>query len=262
MRTRKETFQQNRQQLHQLMQRVGISSIRELIAVSGVSGWQISRLQFGLLPKLSLETVVKLADALQISVSQLMSFCGAEGLNSELMEITESSSDKELIEKNRELSLIKAEYQRLEQQFNQQREILQQEFQQSSIEIIESWLLQWPTAVVAAKRNPQLSALKLLALVKPITELLKQWGIKPLGMVGDIIPYDPQWQQLMEGEANAGDKVEVRYVGYQQDEKLLYRAKVRPILGEKDNYPENQSQDSPKEPITTGDMGNQNTYDS
>ena len=78
----------------------------------------------------------------------------------------------------------------------------------------------------AAQKNPKLSAVKLLVLVKPVVELLKRWGVENIGTVGEKIPYDPQCHQLLEGSAVTGDLVEVRYVGYRQDEKLLYRAKV------------------------------------
>jgi hypothetical protein len=33
----------------------------------------------------------------------------------------------------------------------------------------------------------------------------------------------------MEGHAEVGDRVRVRYTGYWQGEKLLYRAKVSPV---------------------------------
>lgn len=124
---------------------------------------------------------------------------------------------------------LKQEYELLQDKLEQQEEVLKQEFQQSSLEVLESWLLQWPTAAAAAQKNPQLSAVKLLALVKPVVELLKRWGVENIGSVGEKVPYDPQCHQLLEGNAITGDLVEVRYVGYRQDDRLLYRAKVSPV---------------------------------
>ena len=88
---------------------------------------------------------------------------------------------------------------------------------------------QLPTAAAAAVENPQLSAANLLPLLTPINELLKRWGIEAIAAVGEEVAYNPQWHELMEGTAEAGTSVKVRYVGYRQGEKLLYRAKVSPL---------------------------------
>jgi hypothetical protein len=94
------------------------------------------------------------------------------------------------------------------------------------LQVLESLLLQLPTAVYAAQQNPQVSAVKLLPLLRPIDALLQQWGIEAIAQVGVELPYDPQQHQLMAGTAAMGDRVRVRYVGYRQGDKLLYRAKV------------------------------------
>ncbi|NEO49650.1 MAG: nucleotide exchange factor GrpE, partial [Moorea sp. SIO4A3] len=122
----------------------------------------------------------------------------------------------------------KQEYQRLEQQLEQQRETLMQEFQQSSLQVLESWLVQWPTAAYAAQQNQQLPAVRLLPLVKPVEQLLEKWGVEAIASVGDELPYDPQQHQLMSGTAQPGDRVRVRYTGYRIGDKLLHRAKVSP----------------------------------
>ncbi|GBF82030.1 chaperone protein GrpE [Aphanothece sacrum FPU1] len=205
-----------------------INSFDELSEISGVSQWQLNRLLVGLIAKMSLETLLKLAKTLQISLEYLLSqFCTDESLV-DMVAISQESSPGV---NSRQLEHLKQEYQHLEQQLSQQRDILQQEFQEASLQVLESWLLQWPTAAAVAKKNPQLSAIKLLPLVKPITELLKQWGLEMNGTVGEQVSYDPQYHQLLEGsgEANPGDAVMVRYVGYRQADKLLYRAKVSPV---------------------------------
>ena len=127
------------------------------------------------------------------------------------------------------LITLQQEYQRLQQQLEQQRETLMQEFQQSSLQVLESWLVQWPTAAYAAQQNEQLPAVRLLPLIRPVESLLQQWGVEAIAPVGAEVPYDPQHQQLMSGSAQPGDKVRVRYTGYRQGDKLLYRAKVSPV---------------------------------
>lgn len=218
-----QTYSTNYQQLSQLMQQAGITSFEELSKISGVSQWQLNRLLVGLMPKLSIETLLKLSQALQISLEQLLfSF-----------EVKYGSIPSENLFG---AETFKQEYQNLQQQLKEQKNILEQEFQQSSLAVLESWLLQWPTAAIVAQKNPQLSAVKLLPLVKPIFELLKQWGLEMTASVGDTIPYDPQSHQLLEGggEAQPGDLVTVRYVGYRKDDQLLHKAKVSRVQSSTD----------------------------
>jgi hypothetical protein len=49
--------------------------------------------------------------------------------------------------------------------------------------------------------------------------------------VGDIVEYNPQEHELMDSYEHENiTKVEIRYVGYRQQDKLLFRAKVTPVL--------------------------------
>ncbi len=132
-------------------------------------------------------------------------------------------------ETNLALSRIEEEYRSLQDRYERQRQELTQEFQAASIEVLESWLLQWPTAEAVARRNPQLSAVKLLTLVKPVMDLIKRWGVEQIHQVGERVTYDPQLHQLIEGESDNVSTVVVRYVGYRQGDNLLYRAKVSSV---------------------------------
>ncbi|PSF37453.1 hypothetical protein C7H19_09795 [Aphanothece hegewaldii CCALA 016] len=219
-----DIYRNNCRQLQYLMEQVNIADIRELSRLSGISQWQLIRLEYGLLPKMPVEILLKLSDVLKVPVTSLLAvFCP------DLMPV-EDTTLASLEERTRELDLIKLEYQRLQKQHEQQKEELTQEFQQSSLSVIEPLILQWPTAEAAAKKNPQLSAIKILPLLKPIMELLKRWGIEPIGIVAEHTSYDPQIHQIIEGAAlSPGDPVQVRYLGYRQGEKLLYRAKVSPV---------------------------------
>ena len=53
--------------------------------------------------------------------------------------------------------------------------------------------------------------------------------MEAIAPVGAEVAYDPQLHQPLEGTAQPGEKVKVRYTGYRQGDKLLYRAKVSPI---------------------------------
>jgi DNA-binding Xre family transcriptional regulator len=192
----------NRYILQQLLTKNGIENFRQLSLKADVPELQIFRLQYGLIGKMSLETLVKIASALNISLEQLISSFDD---NSYLDKVI-SPSDSETLKQE-----------------------LTQEFQLASLDILESWLLQWPSAVNAVKNNPDLPALRLLPLVKPIFQLLESWGIEMIANVGDKIPYNPQFHDLMEGSAQPGDLVEVTYPGYRQGDKLLYRGKCRSV---------------------------------
>ncbi len=169
-----------------------------------------------------LDVLLKLSQALQISLQELVAtFSGQELLPNK------TTPPQELLQ---QITDLKTEYDRLQLQLQQQRLTLQQEFQQSNLQLLESLLLQFPTAAHKARENPQLSAVNIIPLVeKPLERLLQQWGIEAIASVGAELPYDPLLHQLMDGIAQPGDIVRVRYIGYRQGDKLLYRAKVSPL---------------------------------
>lgn len=234
------SYRKNRQHLEHLMQLVGITSLQQLSRVSGISEWQLIRVEYGLLAKMPVEILLKLSQTLKISVNDLLTqFCSHE-LLPDTISVTPTVSNQELetlkqeylhlqSQLHQERVTFQQEFQRLQTQVQQQQQALTQEFQNSSLQQLESWLIQWPTAAAAAQKNPQLPAFKLLPLIKPVATLLKQWGVEAIATVGEQVAYDPQSHQLMEGTAQPGDLVRVRYVGYRQGDKLLYRAKVSPV---------------------------------
>ena len=195
-------------QLHDLMRSSGVSTFKELSQKAGISEKQIRRLRQGQIGQMRLEMLQKLSQALQVSIPDLL---------------TTFLKDEETTPNS---AALQHEYQRLQSQLVQQREDLWQEFQQTSLQTLEPWLLQWSAAAYAAQQNSQLSAVKLLPLIRPIEQLLQQWSIEAIGAVGSEIPYDPHRHQLMSGTAEPGALVRVRYAGYQQHDRLLHRVKV------------------------------------
>ncbi|MBW4514448.1 MAG: helix-turn-helix transcriptional regulator [Timaviella obliquedivisa GSE-PSE-MK23-08B] len=198
------------QRLRSLLQQAHIPSLKALSHAANVSEWQVRQLRRGQVAKMRVESLHKLAQALQVSMVELVEKF------SELAIATPTDSN------------FQQEYQRLQLQLQQQRESLQQEFQNTSLQILESWLIQYPTAAYAAQQK-DVSASRLLPLMRPIEQLIEAWGLAAIAPVGAEVDYDPQLHQLMEGHAEVGDRVKVRYTGYRQGEKLLYRAKVSPV---------------------------------
>jgi len=205
-----ENYQDLTHKLQELMQQVGVFSLKVLSKKAGVSERQLQHLRQGKVAQMRLDTLLKVSQTLQISLDDLLANFGETQL------AVEPDSQKDL----------QQEYQRLQAQLEQQRSTLRQEFQQLSLQVLESWMMQWPTAAYAAQQNQQLPAVKLLPLVRPVEQLLAEWGVEAIASVGSEIPYDPQLHQLMESTAQPGELVRVRYTGYRQREKLLYRAKV------------------------------------
>ncbi|MEA5576275.1 nucleotide exchange factor GrpE [Anabaena sp. UHCC 0451] len=207
--------------LQNLMQRAGISSFKSLSRTAGVSERQILRLRRGKLKQIKLDVLLSLSEILQISLSELVATFSTGSFDSTTQHpITQAK----LLQENTDL---KTEYERIVLKLEQQREDIQQEFQRSSLQILESLLLFWPTAAQKARENPQLAAVKILPLVqKPLEQLLRAWGVEMIATVGAEIPYDPQCHELLQGTAQLGEIVKVCYVGYSQGDNLLYRAKV------------------------------------
>jgi len=193
-------------QIRELMRSQQITTFRELRDRTGISEKQLLKLRRGQLQQLRLETLIQFSTSLEIPLAELLS----------RFDLIPSNS-------------IRKEYDRLQTQLTEQRETLLQEFQHSSLQTLEPWLIQWSAAAYAAQQNPQAPAVKLLPLVRPIEQLLQQWGVEQTAFVGSEIPYDPQRHQLMSGTAEPGDLVRVRYAGYRQHDRLLHRAKVSPV---------------------------------
>lgn len=213
----------NRQLLQNLMQQVDIADIDELSRLANVARLQLIRIQRGLILNISLGTIAKIAQTLEISIDSLLQTFvkPSPTVSNALTNSSHQDTDA--------LNACKQEYQKLQQEMMQQEEALQAKFQTASLETIESWLLQWPTAATAVRQNPQLPATRLLSLVEPVEQLLEQWNVTTIARVGEELAYDPQHHQLMKGTAQPGEIVKVRYVGYKQGDKLLHKAKVSPV---------------------------------
>ncbi len=206
--------------LKTLMAGVGLTSFRALSREAGVSEWAVQQLRRGKLLQMRLEVVHKLAIALQLSTVDLIQQFQA---NPVTVETAPPQSDRDRIAE------LEAEYQRLQAHLAEHATQLRQRLQREALATLEPWLLQWPTVVHAVAKNPDLPAIRLLPLVQPMMDLLAEWEVQAIASVGTEVDYDPHLHTLMEGVAQPGDRVRVRYGGYTQRDTLLYRAKVSPV---------------------------------
>ncbi|PZO36390.1 MAG: nucleotide exchange factor GrpE [Pseudanabaena frigida] len=211
--------------LRQLMKLVDISSFQALSDRTGISRRAIDTIRKGNVSTLRYTDLAKLAEVLQINLNELFAKF-----------ITEPTSNIE--SPNLEIIALREEYQRLQQKLENQKQELRSQFERETIQQLESLLLQLPSAAHAAQNNPNMLAKNILPLLRPIDALLQKWGISAIGSVGVEVAYDPQKHQLMEGSdrIEEGDPAIVRYVGYRQGEKLLYRARVAKVIPNQPNY--------------------------
>lgn len=233
--------------LIEFMERSGFKSFAELSRASGLSRTHINWVRKGRLLDLRLQKVLWLSEVLQVELEVLLSTFSQQtsvllqhpqspnGINQPISvnsRRVSDTSDRQYQKLQQTLVTLQQEYQRQQQQLQTQQEYLLVAYQKSTIQALESLLLQWPTAAYAARKNPDAPAIKLLPLLNPLEQLLASWGVMPIGEVGAKTAYDPQWHQVIvtSGQTlNPGDPVRVRYVGYRQGEQLLYRAKVSPV---------------------------------
>ncbi len=229
-------------QLRQLMQTVGLPSLAALYRVTGLPRSHIRRLRQGQTQDLPVRSLLKLSLVLQIPLPELLSqfshtSTGADQAWSVFQSYKQSDQMAAQQTLKQELSTLKSEYQHLQTRLEQQQQTLQQDLQRTALQTLEPLLLQWPTAAYAARNNPQAPAVKVLPLLRPLEQLLQSWQVEPIGTVGEKVPFDPQWHQLINSTAETnpgervipGDPVKVRYVGYRHRNQLLYRAKVSAI---------------------------------
>jgi molecular chaperone GrpE (heat shock protein) len=200
--------------LRLLMKQVGISSFQILSERTGISRRAIDTLSKRNAATLRYADLAKLAEVLQIEVTEVIAKF-----------ISDSNNPESPIS---EIAALREEYQRLQQKLELQKFELRSQFERETIQQLESLILQLPSAAYAAQQNPNMLAKNILPLLRPIDALLQKWGITAIGSVGKEVNFDSQKHQLMEGsdEIKEGDIAIVRYVGYMQGEKLLYRARV------------------------------------
>ena len=214
------------QALRSLMEQADIPSFRELAERANVSLWPIRQLRQGQASQIRLGTLMSISQALNISIETLVGQCSEVSISAS--EQTTQPDQKHTNHKQPDAGLY-VEYQRLQKQLDRQEESLQNDFQRASLQRLESWMTYWPAAVYATQAKPDLPATRLIPLVRPVEQLLDQWGVEAIASVGSEVPYDPQQHQLVEGQAAAGETVRISNPGYTHNGALLQRAKVKPI---------------------------------
>ena len=115
---------------------------------------------------------------------------------------------------------------RLRQQLQQQKTQLNEDFQIDTFEQLQTLLTNYPSVRKMAAANPNLPAQNLSALFTPLENLLENWGIEAIGVPWSQVPYDPRLHQPDTDDLSASELVYIRFVGYQQGDRILCPARV------------------------------------
>ena len=127
---------------------------------------------------------------------------------------------------NNNLENIQQQCQRLRQELEGQSKQLKFDFQQETLEQLQTLLTNYPTACKMAEIKPDLPAKNLIALFTPLDNLLTNWGYEVIGKPWEKVEYNPKLHQADDDEINQGELVYIRFVGYRQADKILFPAKV------------------------------------
>ncbi len=199
-----------------LMQRANIPSYRALAIRAGVSRWQVKQLRSGNISQMRLAVLTQLAAALEVSLSTLLS----------KFDRAIDPAQSELPAQSQQLADLQREYQRLQAQMAYQVELARSQTQTDALQTLETWLVQWPTIAKRAQER-ELPAAKLLPFIRPVEQLMTEWGVEAIAPVDATVPYDPQQHQLIGGMAEPGARVRVTHSGHRHQGKLLHRARVK-----------------------------------
>ncbi|KPQ36090.1 MAG: Molecular chaperone GrpE (heat shock protein) [Phormidesmis priestleyi Ana] len=218
--------------LRSLMQQANIPSYRALAVQAQVSRWQVQQLRSGNIGKMRVAVIAQIANALNISVTQLLSESQPESQPESQHEsqLAGAAPTPQTLE-SAQLAQLQQEYQRLQLQLAQQENKVRSQVQSEALQTLDTWLDQWPTIVKRVQDNPdKLLAIKLLPQLRPLEQLISDWGVEAIAPVDAQVPYNPQLHQLTSGAKQPGDLVQVTHSGHQHQGKLLHRAKVKPIV--------------------------------
>jgi molecular chaperone GrpE (heat shock protein) len=81
-----------------------------------------------------------------------------------------------------------------------------------------------------ALAKPELPAKNLISLFTSLDNLITSWGYTAIGETWEQVNYNPQLHQADSDDIQEGELVYIRFIGYQDGDKVLYPAKVSRTL--------------------------------
>ncbi|MBS9386139.1 MAG: molecular chaperone GrpE [Dolichospermum sp. BR01] len=125
---------------------------------------------------------------------------------------------------------LEIQCQRLRDELKQQSQQLQTDFQQETFTQLQTLLSNYPTVKKMALAKPELPAKNLTFLFTSLDNLITNWGYTAIGETWEQVNYNPQLHQADSDDIQEGELVYIRFIGYQNGDKVLYPAKVSRTL--------------------------------
>jgi molecular chaperone GrpE (heat shock protein) len=125
---------------------------------------------------------------------------------------------------------LELQCQRLREELKQQSQQLQSDFQQETFTQLQTLLSNYPTVKKMALAKPDLPAKNLVSLFTSLDNLITSWGYTAIGETWKQVNYNPQLHQADSDDIQEGELVYIRFIGYQDGDKVLYPAKVSRTL--------------------------------
>jgi molecular chaperone GrpE (heat shock protein) len=125
---------------------------------------------------------------------------------------------------------LEIQCQRLREELKQQYQQLQSDFQHETFTQLQTLLSNYPTVKKMALAKPDLPAKNLVSLFTSLDNLITNWGYNAIGETWEQVNYNPQLHQADSDDIQEGELVYIRFIGYQDGDKVLYPAKVSRTL--------------------------------
>ncbi|MDY6902388.1 MAG: helix-turn-helix domain-containing protein [Cyanobacteriota bacterium] len=226
------TGNRNDELLLQLMRRNQIVNWKELQQKSGLSNSAMWKLRDTDGTLLSLDELNNVAIALNIPLGNFLDKLGILPPHPELENKRQECLElqQQIEQLTQEKESLRTDGLRLHSELEQQKLQLTQEFQKSTFEKLQTLLVNYPSIHQMVKVKPELPAKNLLSSFTPLDNLLKEWDYQPIGTPWEQVEYNPQIHQPDTGDIEAGEKVYIRFIGYQHQGNILCPAKVSRTL--------------------------------
>ena len=222
----------NDELLLELMRRNKILNWKELQQKSGLSNSAMWKLRDSNGISLSLDELERTAIALNIPLGNYLDKLGILPPHPELetkrRECLELQQQIEQL--NQEKESLRKDGLRLHSELEQQKVELTQELRKSTFEKLQTLIVNYPSIHQMVKVKPELPAKNLLSSFTPLDNLLKEWDYQPIGKPWEQVEYNPQIHQPDTSDIEPGEKVYIRFVGYQHQGNILCPAKVSRTL--------------------------------
>lgn len=140
------------------------------------------------------------------------------------------SKPSELITGSPEVEALQQECLRLRAQLQQQSDELTDVLQESMFRQLQTLFTNYPSVCQMVQVKPNLPAKNLTSLFTPLDNLLESWNYETIGSAWQQVPYNPQLHQPDSADIAEGELVYVRFVGYQNGNRILCPAKVSRTL--------------------------------